>query len=114
MADELIDSALKEAHAACRYALDTRSFHARRTERDEQQRQDDLYRARDRVRLAMVPLRRHLGKAQYLTGSRANVDLDNRVRAASKALQSERRKLWKMQTVEGRKRSKRHETRKEQ
>lgn len=106
MADERIEAALKEAHAACRHAQDIRGFYARRSERDEKQRQDDLQAARERVRLAMTPLRSFLGSAPKRTGSKNNFDLADRVRAASKALQSERRKLWKMQTPDGRKVSK--------
>ena len=107
MADERIEAALKEAHAACRHAEDMRKFYARRSERDSKQRQDDLHAARERVRLAMTPLRSWLGANARRTGSRNNVELAERVGLASKALQSERRKLWKMQTPEARKQSKR-------
>lgn len=106
MADNRIEAALKEAHAACRHAQDIRGFYARRSERDSKQRQDDLHAARERVRLAMTPLRSYLGKSAKLTQSRTNIDLANRVREASKALQTERRKLWKMQTSEARVESK--------
>jgi hypothetical protein len=112
MADERIESALKEAHAACRHAQDMRGFYARRSERTAKQRQDDLHAARERVRLAMTPLRSFLGGAARRVGSRNNVELEDRVRSASAALQSERRKLWKMQTPEGRQLSKRDESKK--
>lgn len=102
MGNERIESALKEALAACRHASDVRGYHARRTSRGTKQREDDLTQARERVRLAMAPLRSYLGRAQYDTQSQANIDLQERVRTASKELQSERRKLWKMQTPESR------------
>lgn len=103
MADERIEAALKEAHAACRHAQDIRGFYARRSERDSRQRQEDLLAARERVRLAMTPLRSYLGGVARRTPSRSNIDLASRVREASSALQTERRKLWKMQTPEARK-----------
>lgn len=108
---ERVESALKEAHAACRHSEDIRGFYARRSERESKQRQDDLHMARERVRLAMIPLRSYLGAEAARSGTRRNVELYERVRKASKALQAERRKLWKMQTPKGRAQS-RHKPKK--
>lgn len=88
--------ALKVAKVAIINARDTRQFHARVSERGDPQRDRDLTDAREQVARAMIPLRSYLGKAIYFEPTEHREKLNDRVRLASKALQSERRKLWKM------------------
>lgn len=106
-----MEEALKEAFAACRHAETTRTFHARRSEKGSKQRHEDLHAARERLRLAMVPLRSYLGRMQYKSSTASMLELSNRVRMASGAIQAERRKIWKMQTPEGREASRKNERR---
>lgn len=96
MTQHQVEPGLKEAHAAIRHARDTRSFHARRTKKGSKQREDDLESARARLKRAMVPLRSFTGAAPSRPQTEAHTELWARVAAASKELQSERRKLWKM------------------
>lgn len=85
------------AEAAVAYAQQVRAYHRRRTERGSKARESDIEVALDRLRAAMKPLRTHIGKFAY--GPQTTVAEDNRqaIRAASEAIQIERRKLWKLQ-----------------
>lgn len=92
-----VEASLKEALAAIRQARDVRAFHRRRTRRGTDQRETDIQEARDRLRRAMLPLRSYLGAVPYRNQSLPQQELTQRVRIASKQIQSERRRLWKMQ-----------------
>lgn len=97
MVKQPIEPAVKEAQAAVRHAKDVRAYHARKTRRGSPQREADLKNAVGRIKRAMVPLRSFLGSAPYRTQTTTHLDLVFRVKETSKDLQSERRKLWKMQ-----------------
>lgn len=92
-----IEPALKESLAAIRHARDVRKYHARRTGKGSQQRENDLREALERLRRAMIPLRAFRGAAPYKPQTHAHVELADRVAEASKVIQGERRRLWKMQ-----------------
>lgn len=91
-----LEEDLAAVDAAVRHARSVRSFHRRRSIRGSKQREQDLHEARERLKKVMVPLRSFLGKAPYETQSDHHKAFTERVRLASKELQSERRKLWKM------------------
>lgn len=97
MKPEDLDAALKEAFAAVQHADDVRKYHARRSAKGSPQREADLQTALGRLRKAMIPLRSWRGKSPYMIQSSAMFALNKRVEGASNAIQSERRKLWKMQ-----------------
>lgn len=91
-----IEPSLKEARAAVRHAQDTRTAHRRRTGRGSKQREADITESIRRLKAAMVPLRSFRGSAPFKTQTAAHGSLVERVEQASRSLQSERRKLWKM------------------
>ncbi len=91
-----INDALKEAKLAVKNAQEVRSYHRRRTERGDQQREADLTLALDRVKAAMRPLRSAIGKFPYERPTATNEARQQRIKDASFSLQRERRKLWKM------------------
>jgi hypothetical protein len=97
MSQPNLESDLHAAFAAVRHAQDVRRFHRRRSKKGSKQREDDLATARDRVSKAMIPLRSYLGGAPHRPHTTENDELLARVREASKALQGERRQVWKMQ-----------------
>lgn len=97
MPSSRIETDLTNARLAAQFSQDVRAYHRRRTEKNAEQRTKDLAEARERVRKAMFPLRSYLGRAPYLETTQARLDMQDRVRDASQALQKERRKLWKMQ-----------------
>lgn len=92
MTDNERDSALQAAAAAVKFARDVRARHARRTDRGTAQREQDLRLALQGIASAMQPLRSEIGRTTY-----KDVPREDEIREASKALQIERRKLWKMQ-----------------
>lgn len=92
----VINEALKEAKLATKNAQEVRSYHRRRTERGDKQREQDLTMALERVKEAMVPLRSAIGKFPYERETNTILARQQRIRDASKGLQRERRKLWKM------------------
>lgn len=100
MAEHPIQTDLKAAFAAVRHARDVRKFHARRTKKGSAQREMDLLEALSRLRDAMTPLRSYLGSIPYREESHARSSMTQNVIEASKAIQSERRKLWKMKKRE--------------
>jgi hypothetical protein len=97
-----IDAIIKEAELAVKHAQEVRLFHRKRTQRGDAQRRTDLTIAYDRVREAMHPLRSESGRFAHQARTPATVKRHERIREASKALQRERRKLWKMMTPEER------------
>lgn len=94
---ENLDPHLEAAARACEFAQEVRAYHRHRTARNSKQRNADLTEARARVKKAMDPLRSYLGRAPYGPQTVAAGRLTNKVRRASASLQSERRKVWKMQ-----------------
>jgi hypothetical protein len=96
MPAQLPVAAMKEAELAVTNAQEVRSYHRKRSEKSDRQRRHDLDLALKRVKAAMVPLRSEIGKFPY--GPQTDAAEANRdtIREASKALQRERRKLWKM------------------
>lgn len=96
MASQRLTDDLARAEAAVLFAQQVRKTHRRRKRRLPTQRRQDIDEAVKRVREAMKPLRSEIGRFPYgPQGAEADMDRD-RIRAASAALQSERRKLWKM------------------
>jgi hypothetical protein len=91
-----LTDALKEADLAVKNAQEVRVFHRKRSERTDRQRVNDLKMAEARVKAAMRPLRSAIGKFPHEPQTQNNIDRQERIRAASARLQSERRKLWKM------------------
>lgn len=91
------DKELDAAEAAVQNAVRVREFHRRRTERNSPQRAQDIEIALERIKDAMKPLKSMIGQFPY--GPQTVTAERNReeIRAASLALQAQRRKLWKMQ-----------------
>ena len=100
MPEQLPKEALAAADAAVVFAQQVRKHHRRRTNRNAEQRTEDINRALQRLKDAMAPLRSEIGRFPY--GPQTDVAEKNRelIRDASDALQRERRKLWKMKTKE--------------
>lgn len=100
MAEQPMETDLKTAFAAVRHAKDVRKYHARRTKRGSTQREMDLTEALSRLKEAMTPLRSYLGSVPSREESHARSNITQNVLDASQAIQSERRKLWKMKKRE--------------
>ena len=97
MPEKLPQAALDAARAAVANARAVRAYHARRTSKQSDQRARDIEVALARLREAMRPLKSEIGRFPYgpQTGNaEANRDA---IREASREIQVERRKLWKMQ-----------------
>lgn len=92
-----IPEIVEEAERAVAYAQEVRKFHRRRTRKDSAQRATDIDLALKRIRDAMKPLRHEIGRFPYAPPTKAAENNKFAILAASKSLQSERRKLWKMQ-----------------
>lgn len=87
-----LEQILTEADLAVQYAQLVRRHHRRKSVKGGMQREQDLANALIRVKSAMKPIRSKLA-----TVPRIIPEGENQLREASYALQSERRKLWKMQ-----------------
>jgi hypothetical protein len=96
MTTAAVTEALQEAELAVQNAQDVRRFHRKRTEKGDVQREADLNMAIERVRAAMKPLRSEIGRFPKQPNTANVLSRQKRIRAASNALQAERRKLWKM------------------
>lgn len=90
------EEALTSAERAVKHAVSVREHHRRRTEKKSPQRQTDIQVAIDGLKDAMAPLREHLGRFPYLPPTEALTQMRERMLDASDAIQTERRKLWKM------------------
>lgn len=90
--DQSPESMIIQAERAAAYARRVRRLHARKTRPGSQQRETDIKLALDELAKAMAPIRRRLGQLPHERGA-LNVE---GMRDASKLLQIERRKLWKM------------------
>jgi len=99
MPEELPKNMMEAADAAVLYAQQVRKHHARRTAIASPNRKHDLDLAIQRLKEAMAPLRTEIGRFPY--GPQTPLAEANRqkIRDASKAIQRERVKLWKMKHV---------------
>ena len=97
MPEKLDTDEITEADAAVRNAQTVRSYHRKRSRRGNAQRETDIKLALDRLAEAMKPLRSQIGRFPY--GPQTDKAEANRqvIYEASRRIQSERRKLWKMQ-----------------
>lgn len=88
--------AIENAYAAVEHARAVRRYHRRRTHRASNQRALDIQVALDVLKSAMAPLRSEIGRFPY--GPQTDEAETHRdvIRAASQAIQRERRKLFKM------------------
>lgn len=91
-----IEGFLDEARLAVQAAQEVREYHRKRTARDDLQRLADITIALERVKAAMKPLRSEIGRFPKQPPSAPILARQDKIRAASHALQRERRKLWKM------------------
>jgi DNA-binding NtrC family response regulator len=96
MTTAAINEALHEASLAIQNAQEVRAYHRKRSQRGDTQREADLEMAIERVRDAMRPLRSEIGRFPHQAQSATVEARQGKIRAASTALQRERRKLWKM------------------
>lgn len=96
MPAELPKGAIEAADAAVVFAQQVRRVHRRRTDKTSKQRKADIAMALERLKEAMAPLRTEIGRFPY--GPQTGQAERNRqaIRAASLAIQRERRKLHKM------------------
>lgn len=96
MPSQLPKESIQAADAAVAFAQQVRKFHRRRTGKGTAQRSEDIEKALQRLKDAMGPLRSEIGRFPY--GPQTDQADHNRevIRKASKRLQAERRKLWKM------------------
>lgn len=92
----LADGLIENADAAVVFAQAVRQTHARRTNKQSNQRKIDIDLALMRLKEAMAPLRTEIGRFPY--GPQTGVAERNRqkIRDASERIQRERRKLFKM------------------
>lgn len=84
------------ADTAITVAQDVRKFHAKRTKVGNAQRNTDIRHAADQITAAMRPIRSALGRAPYDPINALTEQQHKELRDASKRLQVERRKLWKL------------------
>lgn len=96
MTDARLEEVLREASMAVQNAQEVRSYHRKRTDRKDRQRNADLNLALDRVKAAMKPLRSEIGRFPKYQRTTSNVERKRIIKSASLSLQKERRKLWKM------------------
>lgn len=91
---------MESAWTAVEFARLVRKTHRRRSERGAPQREADIQEALGRLKSSMRPLRRLIGAFPY--GPQTEIAEHNRleIRHVSKAIQAERRKLWKMRKRE--------------
>lgn len=97
MPEKLPQGAVDTAEAAVAFAQSTRRVHARRTRKGSKQREDDIRNALDRLKSAMAPLKSAIARFQYEPQTSTAEKNRQVIYAASKAIQRERRKLWKLQ-----------------
>lgn len=87
-----IPTLIRAADEAVDFAQAARRRHARKSKRGTEQREIDLKQAEERLRKAMRPIKRRIGKIPYESSFVDSTGL----REASQRMQRERRKLWKM------------------
>ncbi len=96
MPSTLTQRDLDTAAAAVAFAQQMRRWHARRTDKQSEQRQDDIEKALERLRDAMTPLKSEIGRFHYGPQTTAAARSREAVLAHSDAIKRERMKLWKM------------------
>lgn len=96
MPQVLPEKLLRRAQAAVENAERVRKVHRRRTPRGSDQREADLRAALDRLKDAMRPLRSEIGRFPYGPATPEAERNREIIYEASRAIQRERRKLWKM------------------
>lgn len=87
-----IDEIVAEANRAILHAQRARRMHARKSKKGSRQREVDIDAALEGLQQAMKPVRRRMGRLAYLPAGVPSEGLE----WASRAIQAERRKLWKM------------------
>lgn len=96
MPNELPTDVLDAAGAAVIFAQQVRRMYRRRTDKNSEQRNSDIELALTRLRESMQPVRSAIGRFPYGPQTSLAEANRNKIRAASVAIQRERRKLWKM------------------
>ena len=89
---------LRAGQDAVTYAVSVRTYHAKRTRRGSNQREADIQMALDRLKSAMRPIRSEIASYPFKPLREASADDREKMQGMSKAIQKERRKLWKMRT----------------
>ena len=92
------------ADSAVQVAKDVRKYHAKRTKVGSATRNQDIMRAVGQVQAAMRPIRSALGRAPYDDITPDSEKRLEELREASRRLQVERRKLWKLRNGGSKKR----------
>lgn len=95
-----LEIAVRAAEAAVAHAQDVRAAHRKKTLKGNNQREADIQFALNRLKRVMAPIRSELARMQY---DKPSIHAPEPWRSkrkvlteASQAIQSERRKLWKM------------------
>jgi hypothetical protein len=96
MPQVLPEKLLRRAQQAVENAQRVRKVHRRRSTKGSEQREADLRLALERLRDAMKPLRSEIGRFPYGPSTPEAERNRERIYEASRAIQAERRKLWKM------------------
>ena len=87
---------MDRAESAVLFAQQVRTKHRRKKRRSSEQRRADIEEALKRLKDAMRPLRSEIGRFPYGPQTDEAEANRERIRDLSAALQTERRKLWKM------------------
>lgn len=87
---------LERGEKAIAQAQDVRSYHRKRTRIGHPQRNTDILHAMQKVQAAMRPIRSALGRAPYQPLNETSRSETDELKAMSKRVQAERRKLWKL------------------
>ena len=99
MSNTELEQELAAAEATVAFAQSVRALHARKTQRGDPQRQADIDLALERIKDTMKPIRSRIGRYLYGFQSEAMREQKQLVLRHSRALQAERRKLWKLKQV---------------
>ena len=97
MASRLTDDEVANAEAAIKHAQSVRRLHRRTTDRANRARQNDIKVALQRLKSTMSPIRRYLSSCYYGPQTAVTMLRKDQISQLSKAMQAERRKLFKMQ-----------------
>jgi hypothetical protein len=96
MSDSRHEHLIQFAEAAITLAQDTRQYHRKRSRVGAAQRHTDIDHANGQLRAAMKPIRSALGRTPYDPINATTRARHEELRAISRRLQAERRKLWKL------------------
>lgn len=89
---------VRAGESAVKGAQSARRKHARKTKRGDERRERDLKEAAENIQKAMKDLRPIIARMPWQTYSEARERTNDQVRRVSKAMQIERRKIWKMRS----------------